>query len=148
MLVVILITLILVVLCVLIHYETLRSISNILPSMTIKPRARLLVIIIGAFVAHIVEISLFAVAYGLMQHQWGLGSIAGTLEGGWLDYFYFSAASYTTLGMGDILPSGHLRLVVAIESLIGLLLIGWSASYTYLAMSKFWGLEKSKQNKK
>jgi len=138
----------LVVLSVFIHYELLRSVSNVLPSLKIKVRPRLLVIIAVVFIAHITEILLFAIAFSLMQHQWGLGSISGALEDGWLDYFYFSAASYTTLGMGDIQPLGHLRFVAAIESLTGLVLIGWSASYTYLAMSKFWGMQKPKQEPK
>ncbi|MCF6344614.1 MAG: potassium channel family protein [Devosiaceae bacterium] len=145
MLIAILITFILVLISILIHYELLRTITNILPHISIKPRARLLVIITGVFIAHILEIALFALAFGLMQHQWGLGAISGALEGGWIDYFYFSASSYTTLGMGDIYPAGHLRFVAAIESLTGLVLIGWSASYTYLAMSKFWGMKNSKK---
>jgi len=142
MLIAIFITFILVFISILIHYELLRTITNILPHISIKPRARLLVIITGVFIAHILEIALFALAFGLMQHQWGLGAISGNLEGSWIDYFYFSASSYTTLGMGDISPTGHLRFVAAIESLTGLVLIGWSASYTYLAMSKFWGMKK------
>ncbi len=142
MLIAIIITFVLVLVSILIHYELLRSLTNFLPHISIKPRERLLVIISVVFIAHITEISLFALAFSLMQHQWGLGEIAGALEGGWVDYFYFSAANYTTLGMGDIFPKGHLRFVAAIESLTGLVLIGWSASYTYLAMSKYWGMKK------
>lgn len=138
MFIAIIITLALVVASIFIHYEMMRAVSNSLPDMDVKPRARLLVIIGVVFVAHIIEISLFAAAFGLMQHRWGLGEIVGSLEGGWVDYFYFSASSYTTLGMGDIVPLGHIRFVSAIESLTGLVLIAWSASYTYLAMSKFW----------
>lgn len=145
MFIAIIITFFLVLASIFIHYELLRSITNLLPRLSIKPRARLLVIITGVFIAHISEITLFALAFGLMQHQWGLGAISGNIEGSWIDYFYFSASSYTTLGMGDIFPTGHLRFVAAIESLTGLVLIGWSASYTYLAMSKFWGMKKGKK---
>jgi len=145
MLLAIIITLVLVMLSVIIHYEMLRAVSNALLSISVKPRARLLVIIAVVFIAHITQISLFAIAFGLMQLQWGLGEIVGRLEGGWLDFFYFSASNFTTLGMGDIFPTGHLRLVSAIESLAGLVLITWSASYTYLAMSKFWGMPKRKK---
>lgn len=140
MFVAIFLTLILVVLSIFIHYELLRMISNAMPAMTGSPRRRLLSAIGVVFVAHILEISLFAFGFSLMQHRWGLGEISGAVEGGWVDFFYFSAASYTTLGMGDIFPTGHLRFVSAIESLTGLVLIGWSASFTYLAMSKFWGM--------
>ncbi len=141
----ILITLVLVVTCVFIHYEMLRLISSAMPRMPGSPRRRMLSAIGVVFMAHIVEISLFAVAYGLMQHRWGLGGISGMTEGGWVDFFYFSAASYTTLGMGDLFPTGHLRFVAAIESLTGLVLIAWSASFTYLTMSNFWGLHKSRR---
>ncbi len=145
MLITILITVVLVVTSIFIHYEMLRFISNAMPKMPGSPRRRMLSAIGVVFVAHIVEISLFAVAFGLMQHRWGLGAIVGNVEGGWVDFFYFSASSYTTLGMGDLVPTGHLRFVAAIESLTGLVLIAWSASFTYLAMSDFWGLHKSRR---
>ena len=145
MLIAIIITFVLVLVSILIHYELLRNLTNALPHIKIRARARLLIIISVVFIAHISEITLFAFAYGLMQHQWGLGAISGAIEGSWIDYFYFSAASYTTLGMGDIFPMGHLRFVASIESLTGLVLIGWSASYTYLAMNKFWGMKRGKK---
>ena|ERR671922_80488 len=35
-------------------------------------------------------------------------------------------------------PLKELRLLAGMEALNGLLLIGWSASYTYIAMERFW----------
>ena len=43
-----------------------------------------------------------------------------------------------SLGYGDVVPSGDLRLLAGMEALNGLLLIGWSASYTFIAMERFW----------
>ena len=43
-----------------------------------------------------------------------------------------------TLGFGDIYPVGDLRLIASVEALNGLLMLGWSASFIYLAMEKFW----------
>lgn len=143
MFIAIFLTLILVVLSIFVHYEMLRMISNAMPGMAGSPRRRLLSAIGVVFVAHIIEISLFAFGFSLMQNRWGLGEINGAIEGSWVDFFYFSAASYTTLGMGDIFPTGHLRFVAAIESLTGLVLIGWSASFSYLAMNKFWGMHRT-----
>jgi hypothetical protein len=80
-----------------------------------------------------------------MQTQLQVGSLAGHLEGGTLDFFYFSIATYTTLGIGDLHPSGAMRLVAGIESLNGLVLIGWSASFTYLTMEEFWGTNRSRR---
>ena len=57
-------------------------------------------------------------------------------------YLYFSAETYTTIGLGDIYPLGPLRLITGIEALNGLLLIGGSASFTYLAMQKFWDIKE------
>ncbi|MBT5440433.1 MAG: hypothetical protein HOK88_03805 [Candidatus Marinimicrobia bacterium] len=41
---------------------------------------------------------------------------------------YFSANVYTTLGMGDIVPSGMLKIIATVESIFGLIMIAFSAS--------------------
>ena len=51
---------------------------------------------------------------------------------------YFSLETYSSLGYGDIVPSGTLRMMAGAEALNGLLLIGWSASYAHIAMERFW----------
>jgi len=57
----------------------------------------------------------------------------------WATALYFSAETYTSLGYGDVVPTGPLRTLAGVEALNGLLLIGWSASFTYVAMQRFWG---------
>ena len=42
---------------------------------------------------------------------------------------YFSVASFSTLGLGDVIPAHGWRLLGAIESLNGFLMIGWSTAY-------------------
>jgi hypothetical protein len=101
-------------------------------------RAQILVVIGGVFLAHLVEVTLYAFAYYAVQTWMGLGRIDGEIEGGILDFFYFSITTYTTLGVGDVHPRGPLRLIAGVESLNGLVLIGWSASFTYLEMARFW----------
>jgi hypothetical protein len=59
---------------------------------------------------------------------------------------YFSAETYTSLGFGDVTPSGHMRLLIGLEALNGLLLIAWSASFAYLSMERFWNIRKIAQN--
>jgi hypothetical protein len=76
--------------------------------------------------------------FSVCQNHLRLGVIAGDLQGGILDVLYFSITTYTTLGFGDLYPRGSLRLIAGIESLNGLVLIGWSASFTHLSMEKFW----------
>ena len=55
-----------------------------------------------------------------------------------LDFVYVSATTYSTLGYGDLVPSGPLRLVFGTESLVGFLMITWSASFAYLEMQRYW----------
>jgi hypothetical protein len=133
----ILLTILLVVLVVLVHYEALLHASRLAGRLTIPPRTRILVVLAAAFIAHIAEIGLFALGYSAMVRL-GLGALEGDIEGNLVDYFYFSTTMYTTLGVGDIWPSGRMRLMAGIESLTGLVLITWTASFTYVSMQKFW----------
>lgn len=58
-----------------------------------------------------------------------------------MSYLYYSTVAYTSLGIGDLYPAGHLRLISAMETLNGLVLIGWSTSFTFLAMRRYWPME-------
>lgn len=134
----ILLTILLVVAVVLLHYEALLHSSRLAERLTIPPRTRILVVIAAAFVAHITEIGLFAAGYFATGRLLGVGALAGHLEGNLVDYFYFSTTMYTTLGIGDIFATGPMRIMGGIESLTGLVLITWTASFTYVSMQKFW----------
>jgi Ion channel len=140
MLLALLVSTVLVLIVVLIHYEVLRFTSVLLPRLTIRPRQRILVVILAAFFAHAVEVWLYAIVYYFLVDDAGIGRFGGTFQNHFSDFLYFSTATYTTLGYGDIYPTGDLRLVAGIESIVGLMMIGWSVSFTYLAMEKFWGL--------
>jgi hypothetical protein len=98
-------------------------------------------VLFGLFAAHLVEVLFYAVVLSLFDWA-GFGTLAGDVSHGpgwFIDHFYFSIASYTTLGIGDIVPQGALRLLVGIEALNGLVLVAWSASFTYLVMERCWG---------
>jgi hypothetical protein len=138
----VIISLILVTATVLLHYELLQFAAGLPNRLTSPKRSRVLIVLAVVLTAHVLEAGLYALAYYLMQTHLGLGALSGHIEGGTLDYFYFSIATYTTLGMGDLHPVGVLRLVAGIESLNGLVLIGWSASFTYLTMEEFWGMKR------
>jgi hypothetical protein len=144
----VIISLILVTATVLLHYELLQFAAGLPNRLTSPKRSRVLIVLAVVLAAHVLEAGLYALAYYLMQTHLGLGALNGHLEGGTLDYFYFSIATYTTLGMGDLHPVGVLRLVAGIESLNGLVLIGWSASFTYLTMEEFWGMKRDSQSTK
>lgn len=138
MLLVIAVCLGLLVATTLIHYEVLRGLSVVLPRVRIQHRAKLILVIITTFIAHVVEILLYAVALYSLIHQPGLGSLREAESFSMATSLYFSAETYTSLGYGDVVPTGAVRLLAGAEALNGLLLIGWSASYTYIAMERFW----------
>jgi hypothetical protein len=120
------------------HYEVLRRLSTKLPALRMPDRFKLLVVIAAAFVAHALEIVLYGVAiYVLMSHH-GAGDLVGASDSLLSACLYFSAETYTSLGFGDVTPVGPVRLLAGVEALNGLLLIGWTASFTYLSMEKFW----------
>ncbi len=141
------ISLLLVAATVITHYELLQFAGTLPRRLSYPTRSRMIIVIAVVLAAHVLEASLYAVAYYALQAHFGAGGLAGHLEGDLLDFFYFSMATYTTLGIGDLHPSGPLRIVAGIESLNGLVLIGWSASFTYLTMEEFWGTKRDARSK-
>jgi len=138
MFVVFLINSLIIALVVLIHYEFLYRLSTVIPKMKIKHRFRIVVSVFGALVAHSIEIWLFSLAYYLILQFQGWGYLEGNFDGSLMDCVYFSYTTYTTLGFGDIEPHGHIRHLVGLEALTGLLLITWTASFLYYEMQRYW----------
>ena len=125
--------------CVLIHYEALRCMNESFPRVTfIRERQKVLFAIFGALGSHLVQITLFALAFLVLHHILGLGLIGGRFDNSFATYLYFSAETYTSLGFGDIFPAGEIRILAGVEALTGLLMISWSASFSYLEMRRFW----------
>jgi len=123
---------------VMIHYEFLYRITRMMPALKIRHRFRIVLGVFIALTAHAAEVWLFAISYYLMHHAGNWGQLEGNFDGSLLDCVYFSFTSYTTLGFGDIEPYGNLRFLVGLESLTGLVLITWTASFLYLEMTRYW----------
>jgi len=127
-----------IALAVLVHYEFLYRISLAIPKMKLKHRFRIVIGVFGALIAHSIEIWLFAIAYYFLSRVQGWGYLEGNFDGSFMDCVYFSYTIFTTLGFGDIEPHGHIRHLVGLESLTGLLLITWTASFLYFEMQRYW----------
>lgn len=138
MLVVALTCLLLIAVTTLIHYEALRVLNTRLMALRIPKRSKLLVVIFAAFAAHIVEIAIYGATLYVLVEYLGVGTLRGATQFSLMNCLYFSVETYTTLGFGDLTPSGPIRLLAGVESLNGLLLIGWTATSTYVAMERFW----------
>lgn len=135
--VVILVTIATVCVCVLLHYEALNLISRRLSRLEGRHRRRVLFSIFGLLSVHVLEIWVFGVAYAAMLLSPLFGTAHG-VNGGVLDFVYVSATTYSTVGSADIFLTGPVRFLSGTEALTGLVLVTWSASFTFLEMQRFW----------
>ncbi|MDJ0929211.1 MAG: potassium channel family protein [Gammaproteobacteria bacterium] len=144
---IILFTMVIVAICVLFHYEGLRLLSRILAGRPMHERFRIAGLILALLALHGIEILVFATGYQILASFDRFGDLlhfgyADTLieqPMSFFDYAYYSATVYSTLGFGDIVPSGEIRALTGIEAVTGLVLITWSASFTFLEMQRHWG---------
>ncbi|MBV9191168.1 MAG: two pore domain potassium channel family protein [Betaproteobacteria bacterium] len=141
MLIVITVCLFLVVVTTVIHYEVLSALASKLPPLRVESRAKVLVVVLVVIAAHLVEIALYALGFYALVQFADVGTLGEPGRFSFANAVYFSSETYTSVGYGDVVPVGHLRLMAGIEALNGLVLIGWSASYTFIAMQQFWGGE-------
>jgi len=79
-----------------------------------------LVTVVILAIAHVIEISVWAVFY-----RWAGFDIKGASE------FEFAFENYTALGYGDAVAGADFRLMGPITALNGLLLIGWSVAIIF-----------------
>jgi hypothetical protein len=126
-----------VFLSVLLHYEVLNSLSTRLARGQGPRRRRVVIAIFGMLAVHVAEIWIFALATTLLLLEPAAGSTAG-IGNDLLDQVYLSAMTFTTVGAADAHVAGPIRFLNGTEALTGLVLITWSASFTFLEMARFW----------
>ena len=127
-----------VAIVVMIHYEFLYRFTQIIPTMKIRHRFRILASVFSALIAHTIEIYVFAIAYYYFHQSSEFGYLSGNFNGSMMDCIYYSFTTFTTLGFGDIQPFGSIRYLTGLESLAGLVLITWTASFLYFEMQRYW----------
>lgn len=85
--------------------------------------------------SHLLVTGLFATGFAGAAGL-GLGGFDKEPVMSTMDLFYFSLINITTLGLGDIYPTGHLRALAGIESLTGFLLISCTAQFVFSTMKR------------
>ena len=81
--------------------------------------------IVLAFVAHLVEIALWAVVFVLCGEFLEIGPA-----------YYHSAVNYTTLGYGDVIMSPSWRLLGPLEAADGMLMFGVSTAMIFAVIQR------------
>jgi hypothetical protein len=108
----------------------LRARAHAVHDTWVREGAAIFIVVVGLMVIHAVEVWLYAGVY------LALGAL-GDLE----TALYFSTASFTTIGYGDVVLDPRWRLVGAIEGANGLLLFGWSTAFLFSVISRMRTLE-------
>ena len=132
----------LIMVTVLVHGMSLgyliRILDRIWPSFNMKlPRNGkhlfLSVTVLGIFLAHVLEIWIWAVVFLLTGEVQNLESA-----------LYFSTVTFTTVGYGDVTLSEQWRLLGSVESANGMLLFGWSTAFIFEIMRYVWEFDSGK----
>ena len=89
--------------------------------------ALLLRLFIWLVVLHLFQVGLWAVVF------WGVDALPNFETA-----LYFSLASYTTLGFGDVVLGPGWRLLAGLEGLTGLLLVGWSTAFMFAVVNRMY----------
>lgn len=137
---------ILIIISTSIFYEIFRVIWGIIPSLRKRPRWLINIIMLGIFGGHTIAVWIYGFVYWTLV-KYGYGNLEGHFDGSFISCVYFSATTYSSLGFGDVIPKGPIRMLVGVEVLNGLILIGWSVTFTYFAMQKFWNLHPKNDRK-
>ncbi len=133
----ILVTVATVLICVVLHYEVLSLLSRRLSRLEGQHRRRVLFSICGLLSVHVAEIWVFGISFSILLLSPLFGAAHG-VNGGLLDFVYVSAMMFSTVGSADAYLTGPVRFLAGTEALTGLVLVTWSASFTFLEMQRFW----------
>lgn len=98
--------------------EELEEAKEHIHPLSLRGISGTIIVILGLFVLHGVEIWLYAFLY------LGIGSVSGLREA-----VYFSTITYGAIGYSDAAMAERWRLVSAIEGINGIILIGWSTAF-------------------
>jgi hypothetical protein len=111
------------------HFEALAVIGRY-SRLPHHPHVAVPTVLTAVILAHIIEIAAYTGIYILADGPLDIGSFAGQ-QPGIPGMFYFAAETYSSLGAGDVIPHGALRLIASIGSINGILLLAWSGAYLF-----------------
>lgn len=129
----------LLAICTAVQYLALRPVSDVLAKRGWTVGGALALCIATVTLAHVIEAAIYAAAFLWASEGLDIGRLTAPQgkapDPDWMDYFYFSLVNYTTLGRGDLAPTGHLRFITAMEAFHGFLMITASGSFTVQIMA-------------
>jgi hypothetical protein len=130
------VTVVLVVMCVVLHTGVFHLLDKHVTHRSWVVWTKVIIGLLGTILAHVLEVGLFAVSYCILARYEVFGRIDGNILHVLQDYFFYSIATYTTLGYGDLVPEGPLRVMSGVEALLGLVLVAWTAAYLFIVVNE------------
>jgi hypothetical protein len=88
---------------------------------------------------HLIQASIWALVYLLLP---GINDFENFEKA-----FYFSLVTFTTLGYGDITIGSEHRILAGLESINGIILIGWSTAFMFFVYQEIVKIEWKSLNK-
>ena len=85
-------------------------------------------------------------AYYVLSFWPALGRIEEMSGEASTDFWYYSFVVFTSLGFGDLTPHGSIRMLTALETLTGLILIAWTASF-FIVQMQCWVRDVEEESK-
>ncbi len=116
------------------HYEALAFLDRRVRRRRRSNRLSVPVLLSALVAAHLIEIGFYALIFALASGPLDLGGFDGLGGANALNLYYFAAETYSSLGYGDIAPTGPMRLIASMEPLNGLLLLAWSGAFLFSAV--------------
>ena len=115
------------------HEATLRSQRNgwLLQNQLLGSTAVVLLLL------HVLEVVVWACAFRILR----LSDIQSFEEA-----TYFSAVTFSSLGYGDVVVTGPWRMLAALESMVGLLIFGWSTALLFALVQRIWQQRSANQS--
>lgn len=119
-----------------VHYEALVFASAFARRVAGPARVGVALGVVVALAAHMLEVLLYAAGWLALIHA---GAVELSLPAPTpVEVVYFSGSVYTSLGFGDIVPLRGGRILAVSEAVTGLVLIAWTASFTFYEMRSHW----------
>jgi hypothetical protein len=91
----------------------------------------IMAVVLALFMLHAFQIWLYAMVY------WSGLNAFSTFE----EALYYSTVTFTTVGYGDVVLDGRWRMVGAVESANGFLLLGWSTAFLIQVVARLRAVE-------
>jgi hypothetical protein len=146
MLLFILVTIVAVVASVLFHLASAETLISRWRRYKKLRRWRLAILIVAFIFVHLIEAAIFAVVLGILLNNGNYGTLEGVELESFGSLFYYSAITYTTVGYGDITPVGGIRIFAAVEALVGMVLVAWTASVIFTVMQRTWRSDSEQED--